>query len=1061
MDPITAVGLISGAFQIGQVITETLAGLSSLRAKFQHADLTIGTLEQQLRTIKAAITQLEEWTRARLRESPAEYNTSLDVALDGCRTVMEALLDQVQALTQGASSNETGIGFRARMRVVWREDIMRGHQERLHSQVIALQLLLLRKAESRRIIWKVADDAATLRSSTRYAGSRANTASSLSQRESMTVDTAVFDFDRTLATTLPYQRVPQRSYSRPDTRSATSHGDQSQMTDEGYASSLVLPGHPSGTISPSIGHRNSVAVCSTAQSPTANHTRRLGSKPSIKSASSPQGPMRGLTDGSVYTRRRPHNRDNNTSIDLTSTNGASAPLIVKTAQTGSCFDVESLIERGRTALLVAAHCGNEAVVDTLIRKNAPLHLAASRGHSIDLEARDSRGQTALWVAAERGEIEATHFLLLSKAKVNARAGAQMTALHTAAKQGDDAIVKLLVNGGANLEARDGHYTVMEILLENKRTPLICAAAVASIWCVDDAGMTALHWAAYNGHTEVVEILSSRKGSLATVNVAKRTALHLAAMNSQFAVVELLLRKQALVETRCHSGLTALHYACLANSANIEAKTEEELQRRPVHIAAIQGSMGLLNLLCDKGASLEARDSLGYRALSNLLERGSPVHLSPDTWAREDSPLCLAAIERDWWPYQHAAYHGHPRLLEILLSRTLAGSATDGRNPKLQLEAIGFAPAADLSEERKREVLGLLHQARHQPETLVQGTTQGTGIATSGSIPAYHFSSLATVPEIANRAGPTQELPGTLEQGLPVSRSQTPEQMHRPLNSEERVLPRPISGLSLGQNPQLGSEYSQRESFAWVSTPPRPSLNHPTPIREQVIQPDGLLSRSGDLFGRRSIDTPVSMIEGSAARSNQGPPFHTEGLESRSGNRAQRPNLELESDSESIASFVTASEASTTSLLLVSSRNRKILSNPSGSLTQCPSLSAPVSSSHSTEIPILSSKTLLACLPSSTGTQTSSVPWVKSTGVEITVVSPSTLDDPSKSPKIRFEKNHRTSFLCPSGTSLSPSLRSLSTSPANGNHPHIPKNPPTLPRTSPGRQNKAHNPVAIP
>lgn len=142
MDPVSAFGLISGALQVGQIITETLAGLASLREKYQHADLTIGALEQQVRTIRAAITQLEDWTRVRLRESPAEYKSSLEVSLEGCQIVMDALAEEVRALTQGTSANDNGIGFRLRMRVVWREDVMRGHQERLQSQVIALQLLV-------------------------------------------------------------------------------------------------------------------------------------------------------------------------------------------------------------------------------------------------------------------------------------------------------------------------------------------------------------------------------------------------------------------------------------------------------------------------------------------------------------------------------------------------------------------------------------------------------------------------------------------------------------------------------------------------------------------------------------------------------------------------------------------------------------------------------------------------------------------------------------------------------------------------------------------------------
>ncbi|KAL4789925.1 hypothetical protein BDV19DRAFT_394606 [Aspergillus venezuelensis] len=252
MDPISAFGLVSGAFQVGQVVTETLAGLARLREKYQHADLTIRALEKNLKTIEAAIAQLEDWTKARLRDSPAEYNRSLDVALDGCRTVMDALSNEVLLLMQGESSNEAIIGFRTRMRVVWREDVMKGHEDRLRSQVVALQLLLqacqcqssteqielLRRAENRHIIWKVADDAETLRSSTRYASSRADTPSRLSQIGSSTGNT-VFDFDGTLARTVPYLRIPQRQHSKPTTRSTTSNGTQSQTIDEGYASGIT------------------------------------------------------------------------------------------------------------------------------------------------------------------------------------------------------------------------------------------------------------------------------------------------------------------------------------------------------------------------------------------------------------------------------------------------------------------------------------------------------------------------------------------------------------------------------------------------------------------------------------------------------------------------------------------------------------------------------------------------------------------------------------------------------------------------------------------------------
>lgn len=148
MDPVSAFGVVSGAFQVAQIITQTAAGLWSLREKYAHADLTIRSLVGELTTIKSAITQLDDWARLQNTRSTAvtaeytEYDEGLNVALDGCRVVMDVLSDEVASLTRGAAGTDAHIGFGTRLRAMWNEDVMRGHQERLRSQVVALQLLL-------------------------------------------------------------------------------------------------------------------------------------------------------------------------------------------------------------------------------------------------------------------------------------------------------------------------------------------------------------------------------------------------------------------------------------------------------------------------------------------------------------------------------------------------------------------------------------------------------------------------------------------------------------------------------------------------------------------------------------------------------------------------------------------------------------------------------------------------------------------------------------------------------------------------------------------------------
>lgn len=137
----SAFGFLSGGLQVVQIIGQTIAGLASLRGKYRDADLTIRSLIGELTTIKSAITQLHDWATYNSQSSSRneEYVEGLDVALDGCQAVMEVLSEEVAALTREDNSI---LGFRARVRVVWNEEMMKDLENRLHAQVRALNLLL-------------------------------------------------------------------------------------------------------------------------------------------------------------------------------------------------------------------------------------------------------------------------------------------------------------------------------------------------------------------------------------------------------------------------------------------------------------------------------------------------------------------------------------------------------------------------------------------------------------------------------------------------------------------------------------------------------------------------------------------------------------------------------------------------------------------------------------------------------------------------------------------------------------------------------------------------------
>lgn len=144
MDPASAFGTVTGAMQTVQIIGSTVQGLRALQGKYADADMTIHSLIVQAATIKSAITQLQEWaTYNSSRAEHPDYLDGLDIAIDGCKTSMECLFAQVSKVTSVLDGREMpDLRVTARMRAVWNDHLMRDYQQRLQSQVLALNFLL-------------------------------------------------------------------------------------------------------------------------------------------------------------------------------------------------------------------------------------------------------------------------------------------------------------------------------------------------------------------------------------------------------------------------------------------------------------------------------------------------------------------------------------------------------------------------------------------------------------------------------------------------------------------------------------------------------------------------------------------------------------------------------------------------------------------------------------------------------------------------------------------------------------------------------------------------------
>ncbi|CZR65340.1 related to nucleoside phosphorylase [Phialocephala subalpina] len=189
-----------------------------------------------------------------------------------------------------------------------------------------------------------------------------------------------------------------------------------------------------------------------------------------------------------------------------------------------------------TGLHLVAYFGVDKAVQFLISSDSP-------------DPEDSYGRTPLSWAAENGH-EAVVKLLLDKGAEPETKDTEygQTPLSWAAENGHEAVVKLLLDKGAEPETKDtwygqtpllwaagkGHEAVVKLLLDKGAEPESKASS----------GRTPLSWAAENGHEAVVKLLLDKGAEPETKDTAGRTPLSWAAEKGCEAVVKLLLEKGA-------------------------------------------------------------------------------------------------------------------------------------------------------------------------------------------------------------------------------------------------------------------------------------------------------------------------------------------------------------------------------------------------------------------------------------------------------------------------------------------------------------------------------------
>jgi len=217
-------------------------------------------------------------------------------------------------------------------------------------------------------------------------------------------------------------------------------------------------------------------------------------------------------------------------------------------------------------------------------------------------AAPNRREQLLLTAAREGCVADIENLLESGLGIDAPGSAGETALHLAAANGRTAVVNLLLSLGADPMVRT-------------TAPLADTVSLAGA-----ASRTAAHAAAAAGHHAALSaLLEHDTSALAVSDAGGDTCLHLACANGHEAVAELLLRRQGVDAQSTTTGATPLAVAaglgllpvvqlCLAYGSAVDTADWEG--NTPLHWACVGMHSAVCECLCSAGASLHAQNKNG-------------------------------------------------------------------------------------------------------------------------------------------------------------------------------------------------------------------------------------------------------------------------------------------------------------------------------------------------------------------------------------------------------------------------------------------------------------------
>ncbi|KAM6521558.1 hypothetical protein FSOLCH5_006312 [Fusarium solani] len=314
--------------------------------------------------------------------------------------------------------------------------------------------------------------------------------------------------------------------------------------------------------------------------------------------------------------------------------------LVRALSTRAGALVNALDEWGSTALAWATNRGHEQTVEAILEFKA-----------IDVDIRDCRGKTPISLAARNGHTAIVKMLLDHGANPNLKDFDRATPLWHAAKEGHTTTMALLTKDGVDVNVAS---TVDRIDLH---TPLSLAVTnglseMASLLLAQPdiqprvrikpsntgkyTPCTPLGLAVRGGLSNAVEMLLSKPEIAAAARTGEdgEMLLHSAVWHGHEETVRLLLNNGADINTQCDSGKTPLHLAVdgrngahvsivrlLLSQVGVLPDLMDKDGDTPASLATSRGQIQILRFLLAKGVATEAKTKDGLTLLGVAAEQG--------------------------------------------------------------------------------------------------------------------------------------------------------------------------------------------------------------------------------------------------------------------------------------------------------------------------------------------------------------------------------------------------------------------------------------------------------